>query len=129
MTKMTLMVLVLAAVGCAGVSQKKQGQEAVVGHWTGAIDRDGWQRQLSVDIANDGNAYGGSWMSVESQPGIMLDRVEVQGDEVRFDLKNLSFDGRLSGRTLSGSVTDKAEGKPSGQFVLTRVDPRVAVIP
>ena len=68
-------------------------------------------------------------MSVESQPGIMLDRVEVQGDEVRFDLKTLSFDGRISGRTLSGSVTDKAEGKASGQFVLTRVDPRVPVVP
>jgi hypothetical protein len=53
----------------------------------------------------------------------------VQGDEVRFDLKTLSFDGQLSSRTLSGSVTDKAEGKPSGQFVLTRVDPRVVVVP
>jgi hypothetical protein len=61
-------------------------------------------------------------------PGeIMLDRVEVQGDAVHFDLKTLSFDGRLSGRTLSGSVTDKAAGTSSGQFVLTRVDPRAVV--
>jgi len=129
MTKMTLMVLVLAAVGCAGVSQKKQGQEAVVGHWMGAIDRDGWQRQLSVDIANDGNTYRGSWMSLETQPGVMLDRVEVQGNSVHFELKTLAFEGRVSGRTLSGTVTDTAANKTSGQFTLTRVDPREVVVP
>ena len=129
MTKMTLMALVLAAGGCAGVSQKKQGQEAVVGQWTGVIDRDGWQRQLSVEIANDGNAYGGSWMSLESQPGIMIDRVDVNGDAVRFQLKTLSFDGHVSGRTIAGSVTDTASGTASGQFTLTRVDPYVAVVP
>jgi len=122
MKRMTLMTLVLLAAGCAG-AQAKKGQDAVVGHWMGAIDRDGWQRPLSVDISNQGNAYGGSWMSLESQPGVMIDRVEVQGESVRFDLKTLSFDGRISGRTLSGAVFDKAAGVPSGQFVLTRIDP------
>ena len=53
----------------------------------------------------------------------LLDRVEVQAESVRFDLKTLSFDGRISGRTLSGAVFDKAAGVPSGQFVLTRIDP------
>jgi len=128
MKRMTLIMFVLAAVGCAG-AQAKKGQDAVIGHWTGAIDRDGWQRPLSVDISNQGNAYGGSWMSLESQPGVMIDRVEVQGDSVRFDLKSLSFDGRISGRTLTGAVYDKAAGASSGQFLLTRVDPRPQVVP
>jgi hypothetical protein len=128
MKKMTLMMFVLAAVGCAGAPMKK-GQDAVVGQWTGVIDRDGWQRPLSLAIASQGNGYEGSWMSLESQPGVMIDRVEVEGDAVRFDLKALSFDGRISGRTLSGSVTDRAAGKQSGQFLLTRVDPRPLVTP
>ena len=125
MKKMTWMMLVLAAAGCAG-AQTKRAQDAVVGQWTGVIDRDGWQRPLSVEIADHGSGYEGSLMSLESQPGVMIDRVEVQGDVVRFDLKALSFDGRVSGRTLSGTVTDRAAGKPSGQFLLTRVDPRSA---
>jgi opacity protein-like surface antigen len=128
MKKMTLIMFVLAVAGCAGAQAKRQ-QDAVVGHWTGVIDRDGWQRPLSVDIASDGNAYGGSWMSLESQPGVMIDRVEVQGDAVRFDLKALSFDGRVNGRTLSGSVTDRSAGTASGQFQLTRIDPRPVLVP
>jgi hypothetical protein len=68
-------------------------------------------------------------MSLESQPGVMIDRVEVQGDAVRFDLKALSFDGRVNGRTLSGSVTDRSAGTASGQFQLTRIDPRPVLVP
>ena len=131
MKKMTWIALVLAAAaGCAGVSQSgKQAQEKVSGHWVGAIDRDGWQRPLALDIANQDGAYAGSWMSLESQPGIMIDRVDVNGDAVRFQLKTLSFDGHVSGRTIAGSVTDTASGTASGQFTLTRVDPYVAVVP
>src|SRR2546430_12325272 len=116
MKKMTWIALVLAAAaGCAGVSQSgKQAQEKVSGHWVGAIDRDGWQRPLALDIANEKGAYGGSWMSIESQPGIMIDQVDVNGDAVRLRLKTLSFDGHVSGRTLAGSVTDTASGAASG---------------
>lgn len=125
MKKMTWMMLVLAAAGCAG-AQTKKAEDAVVGQWTGVIDRDGWQRPLWVAIASQGGSYQGSWMSLESQPGVMIDRVEVQGDAVRFDLKALRFEGHVSGRTLSGTVTDRAAGQPSGEFQLTRVDPRTA---
>ena len=131
MKKMTWIAFALAAAaGCAGVSQSgKQAQEKVSGHWIGVIDRDGWQRPLALDVANENGAYGGSWMSLESQPGIMIDRVDVNGDAVRFQLKTLSFDGHVSGRTIAGSVTDTASGTASGQFTLTRVDPYVAVVP
>ena len=130
MKQITLVALVLAAAACAGASQgTRQGGDSIAGHWMGAIDRDGWQRPLSVDIEDSGAAYAGSWMSLETQPGIMLDRVEVQGDSVRFELKTLAFEGHLSGRTLSGTVTDTAANKTSGQFTLTRVDPHEVVIP
>ena len=131
MKKMTWIAFALAAAaGCAGVSQSgKQAQEKVSGHWMGAIDRDGWQRPLALDIANQDGTYAGSWMSLESQPGIMIDRVDVNGDAVRFQLRTLSFDGHVSGRTIAGSVTDTASGTASGQFTLTRVDPYVAVVP
>jgi len=131
MKKMTWIAFALAAAaGCAGVSQSgKQAQEKVSDHWMGVIDRDGWQRPLALDVANENGAYGGSWMSLESQPGIMIDRLDVNGDAVRFQLKTLSFDGHVSGRTIAGSVTDTASGTASGQFTLTRVDPYVAVVP
>ena len=108
MKKMTWIALVLAAAaGCAGVSQSgKQAQEKVSGHWMGAIDRDGWQRPLALDIANQDGAYAGSWMSLESQPGIMIDRVDVNGDAVRFQLRTLSFDGHVSGHEVPGGGLD-----------------------
>src|SRR2546430_13689994 len=108
MKKMTWIALVLAAAaGCAGVSQSgKQAQEKVSGHWTGAIDRDGWQRPLALDIANEKGAYGGSWMSIESQPRVMIDQVDVNGDAVPFRLKTPSLHRHVSRRTPAGSVTD-----------------------
>ena len=129
MDRMISVALLLVAVGCAGAPVKKQGQDPLVGHWAGAIDRDGWQRPLSLDIEGGGAGYGGSWMSVETQPGVMLDRVQLDGEAVHIELKSLSFHGRIAGRTLSGSVTDTASGAPSGQFTLTRVDPMVALVP
>jgi len=123
--------IALAVVaGCAAGSQSfRQRQDTVSGHWTGAIDRDGWQRPLSLSLTNENGVYGGSWMSIESQPGMMLDRVDVDGDAVRFQLSNLDFVGRVSGRSLTGSVTDTVSGKSSGQFALTRVDPRTPSYP
>jgi hypothetical protein len=129
MMKMTWIGFVLvAATACAGV-QRSGPQDLVAGHWMGAIDRDGWQRPLALDIGKEGGAYGGSWMSLEAQPGVMLDRVEVNGDDVRFQLKTLAFAGHVTGRSLSGSVTDTASGAASGQFTLTRVDPHAVVVP
>jgi len=120
----------LVAVGCARpVSQKKQGQEAVVGTGRRAIDRDGWQRQLSVDIANDGNAYGGSWMSVESQPGIMLDRVEVQGDEVRFGPEESQLRRPAQWPDAVGIGDGQSRGQAFGPVRAHAGRSRVAVIP
>jgi len=130
MKKTMFVALVIGAAACAGPSHStKGGNDSIAGHWAGAIDRDGWQRSLSLDLKDSGAAYSGSWMSLETQPGIMLDRVQVQGDTVRFALKALAFEGHVSGRTLSGTVIDTEANKPSGQFTLTRVDPREIVVP
>lgn len=125
-SRMTLVLIALAAA-CATGSQSAKN-DPVRGHWLGTIDREGWERQLSLDISNANGAYGGSWMSMESQPGMMIDRLAVEGDDVRFQLKNLAFAGHVSGRKLTGSVTDSS-GAPSGEFTLLRIDPRPDVIP
>lgn len=43
------------------------------------------------------------------------DRVDVQGDQVRFETEKLRFVGHLSGRTLSGTVTDKRADASEGE--------------
>jgi hypothetical protein len=99
-----------------------QVRAAFHGHWVGVIDRDGWQRPLSVMIDRSEGSYNGSWMSLESQPGIMLDGVRRTSDDVHLELAALVFDGRLAGRTLAGTVASKA-GSSVGSFTLTRLDP------
>jgi len=92
-------------------------------------DRDGWQRALSLHITNENGAYSGSWMSMEWQPGVMLDRIDVDGDLIRFQLHSLAFAGRVSGRTLAGAVKDSVSGASSGEFTLMRIDPRPELVP
>jgi len=121
--------IALAVTTACAAGSKSSKPDSVSGHWTGVIDRDGWQRTLSLDITNANGAYGGSWMSMESQPGVMLDRVDVDGDFIRFQLNSLAFAGRVSGRTLAGAVKDSVSGASSGQFTLMRIDPRPELVP
>ncbi|HKC58453.1 MAG TPA: hypothetical protein VKB92_00015 [Myxococcales bacterium] len=119
--KKAIVSFALALAACAG-ARSVQSQDPLPGHWVGVIDRDGWQRQLSVMIDRSEGSYRGSWMSLESQPGIMLDGVRRSSDEVHIELAALVFDGRIAGRTLAGTVTNKA-GSSVGSFTLTRLDP------
>jgi len=121
-SKMICFLLALTTACAAGLKSSKP--DSVAGHWSGTIDRDGWERQLLLNIATDHGAYAGSWTSMESQPGMTIDRLAVEGDDVRFQLKNLAFAGHVDGQTLTGSVTDSVSGAPSGQFTLMRIDPR-----
>ena len=119
-----MMWIALAVVAACASTSKDSRPDGVSGHWMGVIDRDGWERPLWLDIENAHGAYAGSWMSMESQPAVLIDRLDVDGDTVAFQLGRLSFDGRINGRTLAGSVTDSASGSSSGQFTLTRSVPR-----
>lgn len=116
-----MMVLVLAMAGCAGVAHSSE-KDPLAGNWVGAIDRDGWKRPLSLMIDAKGGAYAGSWMSLENQPGIMLQRVERSTEQVHFELTSLVFEGRVAGRNLAGTVAQR-DGSSAGSFALTRVDP------
>jgi hypothetical protein len=126
-TNIVLFALALTAACAAGSKSSKP--DRVSGVWSGTIDRDGWERHFSLNIANANGSYGGSWMSMESQPGMTIDTVAVEGDDVRFQLNNLAFAGHVNGRKLSGSVTDARSGAPSGEFTLTRIDPQPEVNP
>jgi hypothetical protein len=121
--KKIIVAFALAFAACAGASKNVDSRkDPLPGHWVGVIDRDGWQRPLSLMIDSNEGTYVGSWMSVESQPGIMLDRVRRNADAVHLELAKLTFDGRIAGRTLAGSVANK-DGSSSGSFTLTRLDP------
>ena len=120
--KKMMLVLSLALAACAGVQRSSQ-KDPLAGNWVGVIDRDGWQRPLSVMIDAKGDAYEGSWMSLESQPGVTVQRVERNADAVHIELASLVFDGRVAGRTLSGTVAQR-DGSSAGSFALTRIDPR-----
>jgi hypothetical protein len=116
-----MLALALALAGCAAVARSAQ-EDPLAGNWVGVIDRDGWQRPLSIMIDAKSGAYAGSWMSLENQPGVMLQRVERTADAVHIELASLVFDGRVAGRTLAGTVAQR-DGSGAGTFLLTRVDP------
>lgn len=120
--KKTMLVIALAFAGCAGVGHKAE-KDPIAGNWVGVIDREGWQRPLSVMIDANADGYGGSWMSLENQPGVKLQLVERSADTVHIELASLIFHGRVSGRTISGNVAQR-DGSDAGTFALTRVDPR-----
>ena len=60
-------------------------------------------------------------MSLENQPGIMVEGLRRSSDAVHIELAALVFDGKLAGRTLAGTVANK-EGASVGSFALTRLD-------
>jgi hypothetical protein len=123
--KKAIVVFALALAACAGAAKNVDSRkDPLPGHWVGVIDRDGWQRPVSVMIDSKEGTYKGSWMSVESQPGVMLDGVRRSSDQVHLELAALVFDGRIAGRTLAGSVANK-DGGNVGSFTLTRLDPIV----
>ena len=123
--KKAMLVLALALAGCAGVARSAE-KDPLAGNWVGVIDRDGWQRPLSVMIDARGGVYSGSWMSLENQPGVMVQRVQRSADEVHIELASLVFDGRVAGRTLAGTVAQR-DGSGAGSFALTRIDPQEGV--
>ena len=121
--KKAIVVFALALSACAGASRNVDSRkDPLPGHWIGVIDRDGWQRSLSVMIDSKEGAHGGSWMSLESQPGIMLNGVRRSAEQVHLELAALVFDGKIAGRTLAGTVASRT-GESVGSFTLTRLDP------
>jgi hypothetical protein len=124
--KKAMLVLALGFAACAG-AQRSAEKDPLAGNWAGVIDRDGWQRPLSIMIDAKGDGYAGSWMSLENQPGVMVQRVERNADAVHIELASLVFDGRVVGRTLSGTVAQR-DGSSPATFALTRIDPRASAV-
>jgi hypothetical protein len=118
MTGWKTVAIVTALTGCAGV--QTIGQRDASGHWVGEIDRDGWLEPLALDIERENGDYRGEWrpaVGVRSRP---LESVQVQGEEVRFETDKLRFVGRVSGSTLSGTVTQKATHARLGEFSVSQ---------
>ena len=123
--KKSIVVFALAVAACASAAKNVETRkDPLPGHWVGVIDRDGWQRPLSIMIDSKDGTYAGSWMSVENQPGVMVNGVRRASDAVHIELAALVFDGRIAGRTLAGTVANK-DGGSVGSFSLMRIDPSV----
>ena len=100
--KKMIVVFALAIAACAGASRNVESRkDPLPGHWVGVIDREGWQRPLSIMIDSKEGRYAGSWMSLENQPGIMVEGLRRSSDAVHIELAALVFDGKLAGRTLA----------------------------
>jgi hypothetical protein len=115
MSKWTMLAMVAATAGCAGMRTGGQADFAS-GHWIGEIDRDGFARPFSLDIARENGAYHGQVQSVADADPRPLENVEVQGDRVQFETAELRFVGQVKGSTLAGTVTHKPEDAPVGEF-------------
>src|SRR5512140_2926201 len=121
MTRWTMMAVLAALAGCAGVQAPQRDSGA--GHWKGEIDRDGSLQPVSFEIDGENGVYRGEWRSVAGLRSRQLENVQVQGDEVRFETDKLRFVGHVSGSTLSGTVTHKPADSPFGEFFVISDDP------
>src|SRR5205823_3757012 len=75
MVKWTMVAMVAALAGCAGMRTMGDGDFAS-GHWIGEIDRDGSLQPLLLDIARENGAYRGRVQSVAGVPARTLENVE-----------------------------------------------------
>ena len=118
MSRWTMIAMMFVLAGCAAVQKAPEG-DAASGHWTGEIERDGWSRPVSFDLARDGNAWHGQWKSLQEGPGEELENVAVRGSEVRFETEKLRVVGRVTGSRLRGTVTDKDGQESPAEIAVT----------
>jgi hypothetical protein len=123
MTRWTMMAILAALAGCAGV-QASQRRDLGAGQWKGEIDRDGSAQPVSFEIDGENGVYRGEWRSPAGLRSRQLENVQVQGDEVRFETDKLRFVGHVSGSTLSGTVTHKPADSPFGEFFVISDEPQ-----
>jgi hypothetical protein len=121
MVKWTMVAMVAALAGCAGV-RTLGSNDFASGHWIGEIDRDGSQQPFALDIARENGVYRGQVQAADGVRARPLENVDVQGDQVRFETDNLRFVGHVNGGTLAGTVTHKPEDAPVGEFSVTATD-------
>lgn len=122
MTRWTMMGILAALAGCAGVQASRQG-DLEARQWRGEIDRDGSSQPFSLEIEGEDGVYRGELRPVAGLRSRPLENVRVEGDEVRFETDELRFVGHRNGSTLSGTVTHKAPDSPFGEYFVIPDDP------
>ena len=105
--KKMIVVFALAIAACAGASRNVESRkDPLPGHWVGVIDREGWQRPLSIMIDSKEGRYAGSWMSLENQPGIMVEGLRRSSDAVHIELAVVNRDRPHWLRRAADGVVD-----------------------
>lgn len=117
-----LFVLAAASIATADAADLE-------GHWTGTWTKAGDPISVAVDIAKTSNGHAATFDSDALQvAAIPFAEVTAAGDSVRFvlrgDATTTSFDGKLSGDTIAGTLS---EGAVKGTFTLARAEPPPAI--
>jgi pimeloyl-ACP methyl ester carboxylesterase len=119
--------LSLAFTLCAAFSSPSVAQVAsaraasgIAGHWEGFLVREGARLPVSFDFSVQPHRIHGTFTSLTQRTmEYPLDTVVVEGERVHFELGggSLVFDGRSSGDSITGKLSD--EGAPA-TFALRR---------
>jgi hypothetical protein len=114
-------IAMVVVCGRPAAAQSPTGP-AGAGHWEGAVNVQGKDVRVEVDLAKTSDKWEGALAFPEmNAKGLVLSPITVQGEAVTFALKGMpgdpTFTGTLSkdSRTLSG---DFSQGPVSGTFTL-----------
>jgi hypothetical protein len=104
-------LLALSALFAAGGSASAETQQGAAGYWAGRIDMPPAPLVIQVELAQNEEGWTGRFDAPATGiRNLPLERITVQGSEVRFAMKgaagNPRFDGRLSedGNTIEGTL-------------------------
>ena len=126
--------LAIIALTAAGSSSLALQAPPGSGHWEGAINVQGKELRLTIDLAAKGEAWqGAAGLPDMNSTGMDLAGIVVKGDAVTFSIKGApgepTFKGKLSAdaKTLSG---DFSQGPAAGTFTLAwKGEPKIEAPP
>jgi dipeptidyl aminopeptidase/acylaminoacyl peptidase len=126
-----LMLLLLLGLSCLAFGQT--APKGIDGTWNGTLDAGGQKLRLAVVLTkSDAGAYAGKFESLDQGATIPIDAVTIDGDNVRFEVKQagIVYEGALNkDRTeLSGKFNQGGQEIPI-TFTRTEQKPAPAAPP
>jgi uncharacterized protein len=120
--KFALSVVRLVLPVCLTLTFAFGSEGQLVGHWDGAMVREGVPMQVSFDFTDIGSQPKGTFTSLTQKAmEFPLDAVTISGSLLHFVLGgSIVFDGKLSDDVITGTFTDDGA---KGDFTLHRATP------
>jgi len=102
---------------CAGVSPRRDSDEAVAGRWQGVLLRNGLREPVAVELSARNRDRRGRFSAGDNF--VPLQYVRVTATSVHFELPGQgTFEGAVAGDSMAGSIS----GGANGSFALKRRD-------